>query len=370
MVEHCAHARFVWNLALEQANCWRRHWGPTPTYTQQAHQLVEARKDSWLGEGSSTVQQQALRDFDRAMQNWWNGTHGRPTWRKVGVHEGFRKVDVAPNHIQRLNRRWGQVLVPKVGYVRFRWTRDPGAPKSYRVTLDRAGRWHVAFAVIPPKIEGPGDGSVVGVDRGVANSAALSTGERTSCPSPGWAKRARLQRRMQRQQPGSHRRERTRKRAAKVTAKDVARRKDWTEKLSTDLARRFDLIRMEDLRIRNMTMSARGTGVARKRGLNRAILASGWGLLERRCKDKGIVELVSAAFTSQRCSSCGEVNRNSRESQAKFRCVACGMIEHADVNAAINIAAGRAVTGRGDISKAANTRVGGALSAKRQPQLL
>ena len=54
------------------------------------------------------------------MQNFFTGTHRRPTWRKAGVHEGFRQVAVKPHHVERLNRRFGRVWVPKVGWVRFR----------------------------------------------------------------------------------------------------------------------------------------------------------------------------------------------------------------------------------------------------------
>ena len=84
-------------------------------------------------------------------------------------------------------------------------------------------------------------------------------------------------------------------------------------------------------------------------GLNRGILGSGWGLLVRRLGDKapGRVEKVRPALTSQRCSACGQVDRDSRESQAVFRCTACGFAGNADVNAAKNIAAGHAVTTRG-----------------------
>ena len=73
-----------------------------------------------------------------------------------------------------------------------------------------------------------------------------------------------------------------------------------------------------------------------------AILRSGWGLLVRRPGDKapGRVERVSPALTSQRCPACGQADRDSRESQARFRCTACGSACHADVNAAVNIAAG------------------------------
>ena len=115
------------------------------------------------------------------------------------------------------------------------------------------------------------------------------------------------------------------------------------------------MIRVEDLQIGNMTRSAKGTrgnpgrNVRAKAGLNREILRSGWGLLVRRLQDKapGRVEKVSPAFTSQRCSACGHVDAKSRESQARFVCTACGFACHADVNAAINIAAGHAVTARG-----------------------
>src|ERR1019366_6399429 len=127
---------------------------------------------------------------------------------------------------------------------------------------------------------------------------------------------------------------------ARLRARETDRRKDWAEKVSTGIARRFDLIRVEDLQITNTTRSAKGT---------RGILAWGWGLLVRRLEDKalGRVEKVRPHYTSQRCSACGQVDRGSRESQAVFRCTACGVACNADVNAARNIAAGHAVTARG-----------------------
>jgi putative transposase len=142
------------------------------------------------------------------------------------------------------------------------------------------------------------------------------------------------------------------------------------EKASTDIARRFDVIRVEALQIKAMTRSAKGTpenpgrNVRAKAGLNREILRSGWGLLVRRLEDKapGRVEKINPQYTSQRCSACGQVDRDSRESQAVFRCTACGFAGHADVNAAINIAAGHAATARGGdgITRPVN----------REPQLL
>jgi len=377
LLEHCAHARYAWNLAAEQHQHWRPGRKSAPGYTEHSRQLTEARRAfAWLAAGSQTVQQQALRDFAQAMSNFFAGTHRRPTWRKAGVHEGFRIVGKRGNHwdVRRLSRKTGEVWVPKVGWVRFRWSRPiPEEAKSFRVRRDRAGRWHVAFAVIPPPINGPGTGQVVGVDRGVAVSAALSTGERLSVPGlreTEATRLLRLQRRLARAKPGSNRRARVKTAIARIKARQTDRRKDWVEQTSTRLAADYDLIRVEDLKIKNMVRSARGTitapgtNVRAKAGLNRSIHAAGWGLLVTRLEDKapGRVEKVDPAYTSQVCHACGQCAAESRESQAVFRCRACGHVDHADVNAAKNIAVGRTVTARGALQPQ-----GGAVNREPQP---
>ena len=351
---HCAHARFVWNLAVEQQSHWTRYRGPAPSHLARNKQLTEARREfGWLRAGSQMVQQQALRDFDQAIRNFFAGTHRRPTWRKKHLHNGFRIVATGPDDVRRLNRRWAEVRVPKIGRVRFRWSRPVGEFKSYRVTL-KAGRWHIAFAQVPDPIPAPGTGEIVGVDRGVAHAAALSTGEFYDYSRPDLDVRVkRLQRKLARCKRGSNRRARVKAQLARAQAKRADARKDFVEKATTDIARRFDVIRLEDLKTRSMTRSAKGTttepgrNVAAKAGLNRGILDKAWGLFAQRLEHKarGRVEYVPAAYTSQRCSACGTVARESRESQSVFRCVACGFSANADTNAARNIAAGHAVRG-------------------------
>ena len=177
LLDACGHARYVWNLGLEQRLMWRRWQGLTPGYVQQSAQLTEARKvEPWLASGSQTVQQQALRDLDMAWRHFYAGTHRRPTWRKQGQHEGFRVVGAQALRVRQDNARWSSVLIPKVGWVRFRRSRAQPEWKSYRVTQDRAGRWPVAFATVPEPIPAPGTGEVVGVDRGVKAAVALSDG--------------------------------------------------------------------------------------------------------------------------------------------------------------------------------------------------
>jgi len=346
-----------------------------PGFTERCRQLSQARADNpWLADGSVMVQQQAIRDHAQAMANFFARTSRPPTWRRAGRAVGFRIVAVRSADVRRLNRRTGEVRVPKVGWVRFRWScAVPAGAKSYRVTRDRAGRWHVVFATIPDPIPAPGNGRVVGIDRGVKVSAALSTGEMLTVLGLTLSERqrlAQLERKLARAQRGSNRRRNVKTAIARMRAREADRRKDWAERLSTDLARRFDIIRVEYLSIKNMTRSARGTvdapgrNVGQKAGLNRGIQRSGWGRLVRRLQDKapGRVERVNPAYTSQRCSACGRVDCKSRESQADFRCTVCGYACNADVNAARNIAAGHAVTARG------GDRVAG--PASREPQLL
>lgn len=361
LLRHCGHARFVWNLAVEQHAHWRIGRASGPGFSEKCRQLTQARSETpWLREGSVIVQQQALRDFARARASFFAGTHGRPTFRRRGRHEGFRIVGLDTGDVRRVSRRGGCVWVPKVGWLRFRWSRPlPTGVKSYRVTCDRARRWHVAFAHIPAPVPAPDNGKSVGIDRGVVVSAALSTGDLLVVPSLNASEKSRLRRlrrRLARAKPGSTRRARVKRAVARLTAREVDRRTDWVEKISTDLARGFDVIAIEDLKIGNMIRSARGaidnpgTKVSAKAGLNRVILAAGWGRLARRLEDKacGRVVKVNPAYTSQRCCACGVVDAKARKSQAVFACRSCGFAGNADVNAAVNIerAAGYAVPAR------------------------
>ena len=151
--EHCSHARRVWNLAVEQQSWWRPGRGSPPAAAERYRQLTQARQaEPWLGAGSSSVQQQALRDFDRALVAFFDKTNpaGRPGYRSRRATQGFTIRDT---RARRVSRRWGEVWVPKCGWVRFRWTRPlPGKLGAARVTCDRAGRWHVSFPAPQPPV--------------------------------------------------------------------------------------------------------------------------------------------------------------------------------------------------------------------------
>lgn len=364
---HCNDTRFIWNLTLEQFNHFdRRVAGQRPpTFAERARQLKEIRCDTWLAAGSSSVQKEAMRDFELACRNWWRGSHRRPTWRRAGRNEGFCIRDVS---IRKLSGRWATVQVPKCGAVRFRLSRPlpPGFGMG-RVTRDAAGRWHVAFAAPQPAIERSATGKDIGLDLGVAVSVATSDGVLLSAPQPGdpeLKRRLRLERKFARQSKGSNRRARTKLALAKLAARQADRLSDWREKITTQLVIENDLIAIEDLKVKNMMGSAKGSieepgkNVRAKSGLNREIARQGWSTFALRLEQKAAagVELVRvrARNTSRCCNNCSHTEEGNRKNQA-FVCKSCGHEDHADVNAAKNIladgllATGHEATGRGGI---------------------
>lgn len=220
-----------------------------PGFAGQCRQLTEARRDNeWLGSGNADVQQQALKDFAQAKNARFTSGFGEPTWRKKYRHEGFRVIgtDRVPEFatdggpklsaktgrqvmgrsvvVHKLNRRWAQVKVPGCGWVRFRLTR-PELPtaKTFRVTL-RNGQWHVAFAVIPAPAEAPGTDEVIGIDRGVKITAALSDGRKLNCPQLTVKERAQVrkhQRRAARAPKGSEQKTAEYAKVARLKAREA-----------------------------------------------------------------------------------------------------------------------------------------------------
>lgn len=387
--QHCKHARNIWNLALEQ-NKYYRTGGRTsypPNHNERCRQLTEIRGEyEWVGEGSQTVQQQALRDFDRTLWNGIKGICGLPTWRKAGKNEGFRIVHFKASHVNKLNKNWSGLFVPKIGWVRFRSSKeiDFTKIKSYRVTLNPAGQWHVAFAIIPVPVAGPGINTTIGIDMGVVHAVALSNGEFHDFKTdPRLNKRIKgLQRALARAKRGSNRRKIIKQKLAKNQLKKANRRKDFAEKKSTDIARRFDYIGREDLRIKNMVRSAKGTienpgrNVKAKSGLNREISDRGWGLIFTRLEQKapGRVTTVDPRNSSTECSECHNIDKKNRESQAIFRCQQCGFTINADTNGARIVyyrafAAGHAGKGQ-SVKTRLDARRGTSVPLKREPQLL
>jgi IS605 OrfB family transposase len=358
--------RAVWNAALEQRRAAaKQHQSERPTYASQCRELAEAKAtEPWLAEAPSHCLQQTLRDLDRACRQhgvWRVGWRGKRHWEPACRFPDARQI----GEVRRLARHMGEVRLPKFGAVRFRWSRPLGGTVR-NVTLQRSGRhWFIAFCVEDGVVEiAPNGHPPVGIDRGVVVPVATSDGQ---CfdgvgirPGEQWRLR-RLQRRLARQRKGSNRRRRTVRAITRLHERVRNRRLDFCHQTAHALTTEHGLVVLEELRVKNLTASARGTveqpgrNVRQKAGLNRSILDKSWGQLRTSLEWHGhkngcSVVAVPAAYTSQTCSVCGQLAAESRESQADFCCVACGHQDNADVNAArVILAAGLAASGRGGL---------------------
>ncbi|MEO3889606.1 transposase [Nonomuraea sp. B5E05] len=396
-------ARALWNL-LHEYFTFRQ--GRFASLKECDEAIRAARREiDWMAQLPAQAAQAVLKTYRQAWANFFNPDHPaqRPTFKARFRSRPAVDIPQARDlQIKRVNRRWGAVNVPKLGRVRFRWTKDlPGLTKGgpagritgARLVKDAFG-WQIVFrtqTMATPVPDAP-PGPAVGIDRGITVALALSDG--TMRKHGPWLRDGererlrRLEKKSARQRrtrhPGghpdghrggqaSHRLARTYDQIARLRATAKRRALDWQHQTTTELARTFGIVVVEDSTITNMVRSATGTvanpgvNVAQKTGLNRSIAGQAWGravtLLEYKAIDQGgHVVKVPARGTSQTCHQCGHRDPAARDG-IRFSCAnpACGWTGHADTNAAINIrnAAGTVVSGRGDL--------GAARSAKRQP---
>lgn len=335
--------RLSYNLALEQRrDHWRAYFRQTGrhiTAASQSRELTELRRQyDWMAAVPRECMERALRDLEGAYRAFFAGRKGYPTPKRKGIRDSihFQGRTVRAGGY---TKRWGWVRLFGLGNISYRDTRPiEGKIRNVTVSRDAVG-WHIVFACEIERAIPEAKMASVGIDRGVANTLALSTGEMLSLPDMSAIDRqyARAQRSLTRRKRGSGRRLRQLRKCAKISARRARIRKNWQHQASTAISRRFSYVALENLRVQGMTAKGRG-----KSGLNRVILNQGWYAFETMLAYKldergGSLHKVPAAYTSQTCSRCGTVDRESRESQAVFSCRHCGSSMHADTNAAINI---------------------------------
>jgi len=357
--------RAVSNIALDQRR-WFARPGRSIGYADQAAQLIALKAEfPWFAEAPHHCLQQALIDLDGAYKRFWSGAAGAPQPRKHGRDDSFRFPDPTQFTLtgnlrvadKRRTRSISQAVLklPKLGEVACVLHRAiPAGARMLSVSVTRqADRWF-ASVLLERGVQQPADRSgcaVVGIDLGVVQPVVLSSGQQYALPraSAGDAAHlARLQQRVASKVKGSRNRRKAIARLAAFKAAQARVRRDAMEKVTTDIAKNHGAVAMEDLRVRGMTASARGTreepgrNVAAKAGLNRSMLDVAPGALRARLGYKlaasgGVLLLVPPAYTSQRCNACGHTQAGNRQSRDALICVACGHTEDADLNAARNI---------------------------------
>lgn len=373
-------SRYVWNWALARnKDLMREHEAgrgekPKFSYFHLCSEFTALRNSEgheWLKELPCKEVRYSLNRFALAMREAVNGGRGFPRFKHREDGDSFT--------IPELPRiRDGRLWVTKIGWVPItRAGGDPwahGKAKQATVHKTRHGKWYVEIFYEVPDEAPAGNGAACGVDMNCGQVAFAGTdgasGKRHGPDTARLEARVRrYARRMSRRkrvplldEAGAPRRVRAGKRAGQIiyrnsgrrerarlalakTLREIAmRRRYWAHGISAELASRFGLVAIEDLSVKDMTKSAKGTaeqpgkGVRQKAGLNRAILGTGWGAVRRMLDYKAKrVERVPAAYTSQRCHRCGHTAAANRKTQAEFKCAACGFEDNADVNAARNI---------------------------------
>jgi putative transposase len=328
------------------------------TYYDQAAQLPPMKEVfPWLSLLPSQALQQTLLNLDRAFVNFFEGRTRYPDFKgRSGPQPGIRW----PQGVE-VNGRC--VWLPKLGWVKARVSRPvEGVIKNATVRFDGL-RWNVSLQVeqevaIPVRNSTPW----LGIDLGVVESVATSDGRLFRLPVASKEEERRnamLSRRVSRCVPGSRRHARAKRRRLVFLRRIGNRVDDARHKLTTLLAKNHGCIFVEELALRSLTRTARGSveapgeNVAAKACLNRSLLKQGHSETVRQLGYKlgwcgGELNKVDPAFTSQKCPQCGHVCPENRPARNLFSCVACGHHGHADNVAAMNIlAAGQAVSARG-----------------------
>ncbi|MGW3985376.1 RNA-guided endonuclease InsQ/TnpB family protein [Streptomyces mirabilis] len=316
----------------------------------------QSRERQWLSEVSAVIQQQALRDVERAYTNFFSSLKGSRPGVRVGAPRFRSKRDARQAIRFTANARWkiteaGRLLLPRIGEVKVRWSRRlPSVPSSVTVIRDAAGRYFASFVIetdpgadlarMPEADNLPS----VGIDLGLTHFTVLSDGR--VIDSPRFLRRAeknlKAQRELSRKQKRSINREKGRLKVARAHAQVADARREFHHQLSTQLIRESQAVAVEDLAVK---------ALARTR-LGKSVHDAGWAqflaMLEYKAQRYARVFVKVGRFepTSQVCSVCGVRDGPKLLHVRTWTCTHCGTVHDRDRNAAKNVkqAAGLAVT--------------------------
>jgi len=343
--------RFLYNNALEHRITAYRSGGVSVSAYDQNKELTQIKKTeefSWLAEIHSEVLSDVIFRLDKAYQSFFRAS-GFPKFAGKHRYNSFtyriRSGKVAIDD--------GRIKLPKIGLVKLVYHREAhGTAKQVQVVKEGSKWYCVIVCEVLPK-EAHKEKKAIGIDVGVAQLATLSNGNQYENPlflKEMQAELRRKQRKLNRQKKGGKNWQKTKKQINKLHKKIARRRNNYLHNVSRAITDEYSAIVVEDLKVKNMTKSAKGTkdkpgkNVKAKSGLNRSLLDSGLSSFLYQLEYKtqyrqGEFVKVNPAYTSQACSACGHVAKENRKTQDKFCCVECGHTENADVNAAKNILA-------------------------------
>ncbi|NCW28399.1 MAG: transposase [Verrucomicrobia bacterium] len=364
--------RFVYNRSLEhiKASYEAKKAGfveraDTPIdFSRVVTQWKKQPETAWLSEVPSGPLGATLRAQDEAFKRFFKGVarHPKPHRRRMACSI---QSSLDPRHKDKA-AAWAdqKILFPGFGIIKVAQPeRIPmEQPKMLTLSRDSCGRYFIAFQVsvtlewMPASV----NDRIVGVDLGVKTLAVFSTGESRQVHQAERKRRRRLKhlQRCLSRKVGSRKGEkksrrwiRQRQQINRLECRISDGRRDTQHKLTTHLAKNYGVICLEDLHVKGMMTSAKGTpeapgsNVAQKAGLNRGLSNAGFGEIRRQIEYKSVsmggIVLFADRFapTSRTCSACGSYQKEFSLKIRKWICPTCGAVHDRDENAAKNIAA-------------------------------
>lgn len=352
--------RYVYNRSLRyRQDAWYERQEST-SYPQSCILLTEWKKEPeclWLNDVSSVALQQSLRHLQAGYSNFFKGHAKYPNFKKK---DGKQSATYASSAFT-----WNGAalkLAKQAEPLNIRWSRHfTGKPATVTVSKDTAGRYFVSMLVEEDIALLPVINATIGVDVGLKDVAVMSTGKRSGNPrhtAKYAAKLAKEQRKLAKKQKGSANRRKAKLKVARIHAKIVDERRDFTNKLTTTLIRENQVICVESLAVKNMVKHPT---------LAKAIHDANWGELVRQLEYKAawygrtVVAIDRWFPSSKRCSCCGHTLPSLELNTRHWTCPECHTELDRDVNAALNIkAAGLAVLACGEnvIPRSAKAGIG------------
>ncbi|ANB02066.1 RNA-guided endonuclease TnpB family protein [Ectothiorhodospira sp. BSL-9] len=343
--------RFVFNKGLALQKERHERGEKKLGYAGLCKLLTEWRngpETPWLADAPTHPLQQTLKDLERAYTNFFAQRADFPRFKKKGQSDSFRYPDPKQVKLDQANSR---LFLPKLGWLRYRNSRDVlGTVKNVTVSQN-GGKWFVSIQT-EREVEQPiPQGGAVGIDMGIARFATLSDGSYVSPLNSFKRHEAALrkaQQAMSRKVKFSSNWSRAKARVHRIHSRIGNARRDYLHKTTTAISQNHAMVCIEDLQVRNMSRSAAGSteqpgkNVRVKSGLNKSILDQGWFEFRRQLDYKlawkgGYLIAVSSQNTSRTCPACGHVSADNRRTQERFACIECGFEENADMVGAINV---------------------------------
>lgn len=346
--------RFVWNKLLSLNLHRLENKLPLIWYNEMAWLIAFWKKTeecSFLKEAPSQSLQQTAKALDRAFRDAFDKNQPNkriPRFKRTGRSEAGVKF---PQGVT-LDENNQVICFPKLGWLKYINSRKvEGTVKNATITR-HGGKYFVSIQT-EREVQQPYHPAqtAIGIDMGVKRFATLSDGtvvEPITSFKMVQEKLAKEQRKLKNKVKFSSNWKKQQSVIREIHTKIAYVRNDFLHKSSDNISKSHAMIVLENLKIANMSKSAKGTldnpgrQVKQKSGLNKAILDQGWGEFRRQLEYKqqwrgGIVLAIPPQYTSQTCPCCAYVSKENRKTQAGFLCVDCGYEEHADLVAALNI---------------------------------